>query len=105
MQRISRTIYVERLKEAVSGSFAFVEGETFEEWVERAQTLNLSQRATLAARMGSTQRKLLGEYLARKRGVGGGAEPLIMASTSGNVPEASISGRPIGLFEQGMTGR
>jgi hypothetical protein len=68
MQRISRTVYVERLKDAVSQSFAFVEGETFEEWVERAtQTLNPSQRAMLAARMGSIQRKLLGEYFARKR--------------------------------------
>jgi hypothetical protein len=67
MQRISRAAYVERLKDAVSESFTFTEGETFEEWVERAQTLNPSQRAMLATRMGSTQRKLLGEYFARKR--------------------------------------
>lgn len=68
MQRISRPVFIARLRDGVSKSFPFFEGETLENWVERGQTLNPSQRAMLAAQMGTIQRKLLGEYFARKRG-------------------------------------
>ncbi len=68
MQRVNTAALVEGLKLEVSSNFPFLEGETFEEWISRAnQLLNPSQRAMLAASIGTVQRKLVAERSAQKR--------------------------------------
>ncbi len=68
MQRINPDEFIEGLKVEVSGSFPFRDGETLDDWVERAiQTLKPSQRAMLAARMGTVQDRFKAAYFSRKR--------------------------------------